>query len=96
MIEGDKVFAVFDILPQLPLVNAEPYVYVEQVRNLTFVRRIGGGKEVALNDCYKLFDDEAEAHAYAATRLRQHADAILEMAEAEAAKSRKATVVKVG
>ena len=97
MIAGDKVFAVFDILPQLPLQQAEPYTFVEQVRGLTFVRRGDGSNEVSLSgEHYKLFEDEAEAHAYASQRLRQHADKILEMAEAEAAKARQATVVKVG
>lgn len=96
MIEGDKVFAVFDILPSLPIQKAEAYLFVEQVRGLTFVRLGDGSKEASLGDCYKLFDDESEAHAYAAKRLREHADAILEMAEAEAAKARKAAVVTVG
>lgn len=96
MIAGDKIFAVFDILPGLPLVRAEGYTLLEQVRGLAFVRRVDSGAEASLGESYKLFDDEAEAHAYAARRLRQHADAVLELAESEAAKARKATVVKVG
>ena len=96
MIEGDKVWTVFDIMPALPPVDPRPAEFVGVHHELTLVRRAGNPQPEVMSEYHTVFDDESEAWAHAAQRLRRYADHVLEEAEKAAAKARAATIARIG
>lgn len=96
MIAGDKVWTVLDILPALPPIDPRAAEYVGEADGTALIRRVGNPQVIGVDELHRVFDCEEEAWAYAAQRLRQHAEHVLDAAEKAAAKARQATVVRVG